>query len=124
MEEFPADPVTEFEYLLGAVVHGIDVHPKRSRALGEVDDTDNLARDFRRVGVGVRYRQLAGRDLLHDAGVQLLVFILNGYVCGVAGARVVTGAGGEGARDDDRGLDPESGQLGSVAYGQRVFAAK
>ena len=42
--EIGADAVAKLEYFLCAIMHQIDVHPKRPLSLGEIDDADDLAR--------------------------------------------------------------------------------
>jgi hypothetical protein len=54
---------------LGAVLRRIDVDPERALAKGKIDDPDDLARDFRGIGVGGLEAGKTLQRLVGNAGI-------------------------------------------------------
>src|SRR6267143_6767702 len=106
---------------LRAVLRRIDVHAERPLAKWRIDHLHNSVRDGGDIRVGWHYR---GEAIAHLVGATRIrtCFVLSDscFVGGRTRMREMIGATGEGAGNDNRGLDPPTRQFTGVDYGQCV----
>src|SRR5439155_6857219 len=104
-----------------AVLRGVVVHTERSLAKGGVDHFDDSVCN----PIDIRIRRHDGGETLEHVARETLVrtrFVFSDscFVCGRTGMREVVRATGEGARNNDGGLDPPPSQFTRVDYGQCI----
>src|SRR5271154_7169761 len=99
------------------------MHTERALTEGRVYHVDDSFRDIGHISVSRR----GSGETLHDvvAEVRIRAIVVLGLACLIyrrTGMREVVGAGGEGPRNDDGGLDAPTIQLCRIADSERIHS--